>query len=274
MKVYILFVLLFSSLIIGINAEAEKCENYFNVSTCSECQKELWDTWANPSSCGFFINLIKNIIKDYGYAVRHTQLTPYNFTPYDEAVKETCDERFSCTYDEAESSAKRVEEKCSNELSTKVDWSADPLTLNRTVTSAYGTVISFYFGIPDHDVMCFKSSSGDLCGIELTKPLINWLKENIPDGKFRISYDHKFVYKEDGSRLEIPRGIFFCGECQERVVKTFKYWPVNHPLPDYIVKNVYGSWEEEVNNFPNCPNNNSTTKHRRTLNRFSRRKIN
>ncbi|CAB4425587.1 unnamed protein product [Rhizophagus irregularis] len=273
-KICIIFVILFSLLIVGINTEGDtpkkECEDYFNVSTCNECQKELWDSWSNPSSCGFFIRLIMNIIEDYGNVAEHNHLVPYNVTPYYEAVKETCDEKFSCNYDEAESLWKKVEEKCPNELTTKVDWSADPSTLDRTVTGAYATVIFYYFGIPDHNFMCLKTSNGELCGIETTKPFIKWLKEKIPEGKFRPSYDHKYVYREDGTRIEIPRELISCGECQQKMAKTYKYWPVNHPLPDYIVKNIFGSWDH-FNNYFTCPNDNSKIKLKR---RFSRRNIN
>jgi hypothetical protein len=168
MKTCILLVILFSLLFVGINAHTEndeheipkKCEDYFKVSTCSECQKELWDSWSDPPSCGFSIRLILNVLKDYKDASEHDQLVPFDFTPYKDAVKATCDEKFSCTYDESESLWRRVEKKCPDELSTKVDWSADPLTLNRTVTGAYATVLFYYFGIPDHEFTCKESSSG------------------------------------------------------------------------------------------------------------------
>jgi len=275
MKACILFFILFSLLIIGINTESEipkipkKCEDYFNVSTCSECQKELWDSWSDPSSCGFFIRLITNIIKNYSHVDEYNIHDTRNFI-YNEAVEETCDENFSCTYDEAESLWERVEKKCSNELTAEVDWSADPLTLNRTVSGARATAIFYYFGIPDHDFMCRQASSGELCGIEITKPLIKWLEKEIPEGNFRFSFDHQFVYKEDGSRLEIPRELYLCGECQKKKTKIYKYWIVKHPLPDYI-KDVFGFLEDYDKNFT-CPNDGSKT--RRTPNRLSRRKIN
>ena len=69
----------------------------------------------------------------------------------------------------------------------------------------------------------FTGVCSELCGIEFAKPLINWLKEKIPDGKFEISFNYKFVYKEDGSRLEIPRELFSCGECSKKMIEKFKF---------------------------------------------------
>src|SRR4051794_24220038 len=160
MKFGILFVFLFLLLITATGANKgapTKCEEFYNVSECGECQKEIWNSWENPSTCGFFINLLKNVMEN----VTHTHGNPYNLTPYIEAIKETCDAEFSCTYEEAESLWKRIEKKCTNELSTAVDLNANPLSVDPTVSSAHCTFAMLYFGIPDHDSHCLtKSSSG------------------------------------------------------------------------------------------------------------------
>src|SRR2546429_1431919 len=163
MKFGILFVILFSLLITATGAKYHnkdtpiKCEEYFRVSACDECQKEIWNYWSNPSTCGFFINLLKNVMEK----VEHTHDDPYNSAPYTEALKETCDAEFSCTYEEAKSQWKGIEKKCTNELSTAVDLNANPLSIDTTVSSAYFTFVMIYFGIPDHEIHCLiKSSSG------------------------------------------------------------------------------------------------------------------
>src|SRR3954452_1860288 len=131
MKFGILFVFLSLLLITTTDAKYHnkgaptKCEEFFKVSECGECQKEIWNTWANPSTCGFFINLLKNIMEK----VAHIHGNPYNLTPYIEALKETCDAEFSCTYEEVESLWKGIEKKCTNELSTAVDLNANPLSI-------------------------------------------------------------------------------------------------------------------------------------------------
>src|ERR1043165_2847616 len=71
-------------------------------------------------------------------------------------------------------------------------------------------------------------SISELCGIDYIVPLVDWLKKEIPDGKFAISYDNKFVYKEDGSRLEIPRELLVCGDCPEKMAKEYVNWPQQH----------------------------------------------
>ncbi|RIA88695.1 hypothetical protein C1645_739201 [Glomus cerebriforme] len=268
MKFIILFLVLLSLLVTIINADGEelKCEDIFKVSACNECQTELWNIWKNPPPCGFSIRFIRNIITNYIDASKQTHLVPYNITPYNEAVKESCDAGFSCSYQEAESLMKEVENKCPKELTTHVDWSANPTTLDSTVTGAYGTVLFLYFGIPDHDAVCVKSSNGELCGIEIAKPLVDWIKQKIPEGKFQISFDHKFVYKEDGTRFEIPREFFACGECANKMRKFYEDWPVQHPFPEYLVKNIFGSWEE-VEKFYTCPKDNGRMKLKRTFRR-------
>src|ERR1044072_110611 len=116
MKLGILFVVLFALLatVTGTNMDATKCEEFFNVHKCDECQKEIWNSWANPPTCGFFVNLMENVMKK----VEHTKGDPYNLAPYIEAMKETCDAEFSCTPEEVESLWRRFEKKCTKELST------------------------------------------------------------------------------------------------------------------------------------------------------------
>ena len=87
MKFGILFVILFSLLTTATGATYHnkdtpiKCEEYFRVSACDECQKEIWNYWSNPSTCGFFINLLKNVMEK----VAHTHDDSYNLALYTEA---------------------------------------------------------------------------------------------------------------------------------------------------------------------------------------------
>jgi len=117
-----------------------------------------------------------------------------------------------------------------------------------------------------------KNLISELCGIESYKPLSDWIKENIPDGNFTMSFNFKYAYKSDGTRLEIPRELFSCGECPKKVFNIYKNWIKQHPLPDYIVKNLFGSWEE-LEEFYTCPNENAKMKFKRVLDRLTRRSL-
>ena len=46
----------------------------------------------------------------------------------------------------------------------------------------------------------------------------------------------------------------------------YKNWPDKHPLPNYLVKNIFGSWKE-VEDLYTCPRDHD----KRSLDRFSRR---
>ena len=99
------------------------------------------------------------------------------------------------------------------------------------------------------------------------KKLVSWIKPKIPDGKIAVSFDHKFVYSlSDGSRYQIPKDLFACGECARKMADPYMNWSDKHPLPDYLVKNIFGSWKE-VEDLYTCSRDN----YRRSLDRFSRR---
>ena len=99
------------------------------------------------------------------------------------------------------------------------------------------------------------------------KLLCGWLKE-------AISFDFKYAYKSDGTRLEIPRELFSCGECPKKGFNIYKSWIKQHPLPDYIVKNIFGSWRE-LEEFYTCPNanENAKMKFKRVLDRLTHRPL-
>src|SRR2546421_322427 len=168
MKFNILFVGLVSLLIANTNVNAyggdsdygynhEKtpntCEELFKVDKCSECQDEIWDNWKNPKPCGFNIIFIKEVIKNY---IDAGNVKPYDLGPYNKAVKDICDENVSCKYEDAEYSWRRIEKKCHKELHTKVDWSRNPKKIDPTVSIAYGTLLFYYFGIPNQKSTCVK----------------------------------------------------------------------------------------------------------------------
>jgi hypothetical protein len=104
------------------------------------------------------------------------------------------------------------------------------------------------------------------------KPLFKWLEENIPGGKFTFLLNFKYVYKSDGTRLEIPKEVY-CGECPKKALYIYKSWPEQHPLPNYIVKNLFESWKEFEDVFT-CPHDNDKIKLKRTFGRRSLRGFN
>jgi DNA-directed RNA polymerase subunit RPC12/RpoP len=283
MKVATLFIGLISLLIANVNAYGgdsdadyhheipKSCEDLFKVDKCSDCQKEIWDSWENPTECGFNFRFYKKIIGNYLEEAKHSKIEPYELGPYNKAVKDICHEKFSCKYKDAEYSWRQVEKKCEKELHTKVDWSQNPKNIDLTVASAYGSVLFYYFGIPDHDATCVKNSDGNYCGIVVVKDFVDWVKDKIPDGKILMSYDHKFVYSiSDGSRYKVPKELFTCSECGKKMIDQFKGWHEDHPLPDYLVKNIFGSWDE-LKDYYTCPHDSYKVKLRRALNGPSRR---
>ncbi|CAI2165046.1 18068_t:CDS:2 [Funneliformis geosporum] len=286
MKFGILIFCLISLLVTNVNANfcgipdfseqsiPNTCEELFVCDKCNECQSQLWASLGGSSSCGFTINLIKKVVEKYLKGIKSGEMTKidrFDMTPYDESVRELCDEEFTCTYEEAEPVWKEVKTKCATELSTLVDWTQNPSTIDKTVAYAYGVVLIYYFGIPDHDFLCHKSSSGEFCGIESAKSVLDWLKETVPDGDFVFSYDYTVVYKSDGTSIEVPQK-FKCLECSKIAFEIYSAWPEQHPWDDELVKNLFGSWED-FKNQNSCPNPEYTAKMKikRSPNRLSNR---
>lgn len=152
MKIFILLIGLFVLLIVNVNAQLT-CEKFFSVPLCNECQQEVWDFEHSSSTCAFFSKLYAEVQYDpYTF--------DYNLTSYDQAVKNACSIDFSCTYEEGKQIWERIEEKCVNELTTYVDWSANPLSLNITDVEPYAALLLFYFSVPEYSSLCHKTSSG------------------------------------------------------------------------------------------------------------------
>ncbi|RIA91085.1 hypothetical protein C1645_822479 [Glomus cerebriforme] len=248
----------FDILFIGLlTLTSATCEKSFNLPVCSECQKEIWKAWESPSSCGFQIHLLNDIAKKYHYTFGFAHPVFYDMTLYNKAIKEACAAEFSCTYEEDLKIWSGIENKCATELSTYIDWSANPNSFtsnDNEILRAYGSLLLFYFVIPEHNSVCHKTTNGELCGIESVKPLINWLETVAPEGNANITYDHQFVYKSDGTRLPIPKELFQCGECTTNMVQEYGTWIDQHAVPDPIVKNIFGSLEIIKMHFT-CPVN-------------------
>ncbi|CAB4479561.1 hypothetical protein RhiirA1_511644 [Rhizophagus irregularis] len=246
MKIFILLIGLLLLLIVNVKAQLT-CEKYFGVSLCNECQKELWNSGQSPSTCTFFNKLFAEVQYD-PYTFN------YNLTSYDKAVKKACSIEFSCTYEEGKQIWERVEEKCANELTIYVDWSANPSSLDETVVAPYATLLLFYFAVPEYSSLCHKTSNGELCGIESIRPLVDWLKQEIPEGKVQFSYDFLFAYKEDGTRIKVPMELVTkCSECGKNMMKEYKNWMDQHAVPDPIVKNMFNGSLEAVQEYFSCP---------------------
>ncbi|GES81584.1 hypothetical protein GLOIN_2v1846162 [Rhizophagus clarus] len=223
MKIIILFI---SLLIVNVNAIYSNltCEDHFDVSHCNECQQEVWNFRSNALGCGFFV------------------------------IKNVCSADFSCGYEDVKKKLQNVEEKCSNELSTFIDWSANPLVLDHNVVSAYATIILYYFAVPEHNSICHKASSGELCGVESIKPLVEWLRQEIPEGKVHFSYDYSYVFKDDETRIEIPLNLVTnCGECGKNMIKEYKAWTEKFAIPDVILNNVFRNSLEGLLEYYSCP---------------------
>jgi hypothetical protein len=154
MKLFIYFINLFLLLVVNVNAEPT-CEDHFGVSFCNECQKEVWDFKKEPLGCGFYSNLFAEI--EHG-----PFLSNYDLTTYNKVIKNACSADFSCSYEEGRKTWQRVEEKCANELTTYIDWRANPSSIDHTVVSAYATILVYYFAVPQHNSVCHKTSSGGM----------------------------------------------------------------------------------------------------------------
>ncbi|CAB4427174.1 unnamed protein product [Rhizophagus irregularis] len=243
MKLLIFFVAL---LIVNVNAKLT-CEERFGVSLCNECQNEVWDYGRDPLGCGFFSSIFSEI--------EHSSFfLKYNLTFYNEIVKNSCSADFSCSYDEGKKMWKKIEEKCANELTIYIDWSANPSLLDHTVVSSYATIFSYYSAVPGRNSICHKASSGELCGIEAIKPLVDWLKQEIPEGNVQFSYDQQYVYKKDGTRIQVPMELMaHCGECGKNMIKEYKTWMDKFAVPDVILKNIFDNNLEALQGRFSCP---------------------
>jgi hypothetical protein len=93
-----------------------------------------------------------------------------------------------------------------------------------------------------------------LCGIESIRPLVDWLKREIPEGKVQFSYDFLFVFKEDGTRIKVPTELVTkCGECGKNMMKEYKNWMDQHTVPVPIVNNMFDGSLEAVQEYFSCP---------------------
>ncbi|GBB83205.1 hypothetical protein RclHR1_00100009 [Rhizophagus clarus] len=61
----------------------------------------------------------------------------------------------------------KIQDVCKHELSVKFDWSDDPKNFKDiTDYAAYGTLLTYYTGIPGRKALCAKNNHGDLCSYE------------------------------------------------------------------------------------------------------------
>ncbi|CAG8743732.1 8651_t:CDS:1, partial [Racocetra fulgida] len=71
------------------------------------------------------------------------------------------------------------------------------------------------------------------------------------DPKPSFSFDFKYVYKKDGTRIPIPKKLF-CGEkCVNSIIKTYKSWTKHYKLSPKVIENVFGS-EDEFDDYLDC----------------------
>ncbi|RIB19205.1 hypothetical protein C2G38_2036223 [Gigaspora rosea] len=217
--------------------EKVTCEKIFDVDSCSDCQELIFKDFKEENDCSTTFNLIKEIVKE----VKESGLENY------------CDQPFHCDPNTAKKYWKEIEHVCSKELSEKIDWCSLPTKIDRTDLLVYGTLLNYYFGIPANHALCLKPShSEDFCVIEITKNLMEYTKkvtDNDPKPIFTV--DLKYIIKNDGSKVPIPKKLFCDEKCYGSMVKIYKSWMKEYKLSSEVSENFYGS-EEEFNDYLDC----------------------
>ncbi|CAB5188610.1 unnamed protein product [Rhizophagus irregularis] len=221
MKFLIFFVAL---LIVNVNAKLT-CEERFGVSLCNECQNEVWDYGRDPLGCGFFSSLFSEI--EYS-----SFFLKYNLTVYNEIVKNSCSADFSCSYDEAQ-------------ILRYLIILLSPLTL------LYFPIILPYLNII---LYVIKTSSGELCGIEVIKPLVDWLSKKFLKEMYNFHIINNTFIRKMGTRIQVPMELMgHCGECGKNMIKEYKTWMDKFAVPDVILKNVFDNDLEALQGRFSCP---------------------
>src|SRR6266498_4590166 len=122
----------------------------------------MWKHFQYPGECATAFNFGQEVYK----AIKNSGETPkpYDLTDFKEALYSYCHKDFRCRQCEAEKIYHEIEYVCKKELSVKFDWSASPKTYTDVTSyAAYGTLLTYYTGIPAHKALCAKSYYGGKC---------------------------------------------------------------------------------------------------------------
>ncbi|RIA91084.1 hypothetical protein C1645_875659 [Glomus cerebriforme] len=223
-----------------------------NADITGPCQTVINKAWEKQAKCSWYLNLLTDIAKKYNYNFLFSHPISYDTTLYNKAIEDACAAEFSCTFEEASQIWNEILNNCPTELSTKVDWNANPNYLDNSIIEVYATLLAYYTVIPEHNSVCHKTTSGELCGVESGKQLVDWVKMVAPEGNATIAYTHELVYKEDGTSLPIPRELFQCGECTTNMVQEYGNWINQHTVPVPIITNIFPSLDIFTSYFT-CP---------------------
>ena len=119
----------------------------------------MWDHFENPGQCATAFNLGREnfeIIKDANVTPK-----PYDLTFFKKGLNSYCHEGFHCSQKEAEKIYNNIQNVCKRELSVKFNWSDDPRNFKDvTAYAAYGTLLTYYTGIPAQKALCVKNNNG------------------------------------------------------------------------------------------------------------------
>ncbi|CAB4463010.1 hypothetical protein RhiirA1_407909 [Rhizophagus irregularis] len=237
----------------------DTCEELFKTKNCNKCQSLMWSHFKNPGQCATAFNLGRDIfeaIKDSGETPK-----PYDLKFFKKGLKDYCHEGFHCSQQKVEKIYNNIQSDCKRELSVKFNWSNNPKDFeDKTAYAAYGTLLTYYTGIPARKALCKKNNDGDFCSIKIVEKLTKWVKEKTnADPKAIVTHDLKFVIKGNGKKIRIPRS-FFCDPCFRKMAHIYVDYVKDHRLKKSVEKNIWGSYHHlEELYLPHC------TYHRRGL---------
>jgi hypothetical protein len=169
---YLLLFALFAIFVIQVQANGDygdyerwekdfpdNCEELFKTKNCNKCQSLMWDHFKDPGQCATAFNLgheIFKAIKDSGEKPK-----PYDLKFFRKGVRSYCHKGFHCSQREAEKIYNKIQNVCKRELSVKFNWSDNPKDFkDLTAYAAYGTLLTYYTGIPARKALCIKSNNG------------------------------------------------------------------------------------------------------------------
>ncbi|CAG8706389.1 7222_t:CDS:2 [Funneliformis caledonium] len=242
---------LLATVIPFVTLAQKTCEETFQVTECSVCQKTIHDdsalsffTGVAPSTqCPTNIHFGNVIFEEYskaGYEVFTFNISTYDLKPFKSAVDKYCALEYTCDPSEVEQTLEKLKTDCATELLAPLDLSADPKTLDVNSLLAYGTFLAYYGGIPAHEAACLKNNKGESCLIEIFTNVIEFAKkETNGDLNASISLDGKTLYLPDGSTKEIPKDLN-CGECWTKIANIYLTYIEAHPMDEQLETNIFG----------------------------------